>query len=51
MRILSFILAGALVLAGSTVAGSADGRLPGVGTFHYGGPIVTASASRAAAVR
>jgi hypothetical protein len=51
MRILSFILASALVLAASTMAGSADSGLPGIGTFHYGGPVMTASASRAAAVR
>jgi hypothetical protein len=50
MRILSFILTGALVMAGSATAGSVDGGLPGIGTFHYGGPVMTASASRAAAV-
>jgi hypothetical protein len=50
MRILSFILAGALVLACSTLAGSADGGLPGIGTFHYGGSSMTTSASLSAAV-
>lgn len=41
MRALSFILACAFVLAGATAAGSADGSLPGVGTFAYSGsPIV-----------
>lgn len=50
MRALSFILAFGLVLAGSSLAGSADGGLPGVGTFAYTGapvpaaqPIVVAS--------
>ncbi|WP_201723657.1 hypothetical protein [Bradyrhizobium neotropicale] len=37
MRALSFILAFGLVLVGSSVAGSADGSLPGVGTFEYSG--------------
>jgi hypothetical protein len=48
MQILSFILAGALVLAGSTMAGSADGGLPGVGTFHYSDMLTTTSASLSA---
>ena len=48
MRALSFILAFGFVLAGSTLAGSADGNLPGVGTFAYNGtpiapPIMVAS--------
>ena len=44
MRTLSFILAFAFVLAGPLIAGSADSRLPGVGTFAYtGSPIVPAS--------
>jgi hypothetical protein len=39
MRSLSFIiLALGFVLAGSSMAGSADGNLPGVGTFAYDGP-------------
>ncbi|WP_201724182.1 hypothetical protein [Bradyrhizobium centrolobii] len=41
MRTLSFILAFGLVLAGSSVAGSADGSLPGVGTFEYSGSQIT----------
>jgi len=42
MRILSFILAFAFVLAGPSMAGSADSGLPGVGTFAYtGAPIGT----------
>jgi hypothetical protein len=37
MRTLSFILAFAFVLAGSSMAGSSDTGLPGVGTFAYNG--------------
>jgi len=41
MRTLSVILAFAFVLAGASMAGSADNSLPGVGTFAYSGlPIV-----------
>ena len=44
MRILSFILALAFVLSGNSMAGSAAGNLPGIGTFTYSGsPIVTAA--------
>ncbi|WP_445221902.1 hypothetical protein ACKWRH_19430 [Bradyrhizobium sp. Pa8] len=47
MRTLSFILAFAFVLAGSSFAGSPDGNLPGVGTFKYSGsPPVIAPASQ-----
>lgn len=43
MRTCSFILAFAFVLAGPTMAGSADQALPGVGTFSYhGSPVATA---------
>ena len=42
MRTLSFILAFALILAGPSMAGSADQTLPGVGTFVYNGsPVAT----------
>lgn len=42
MRTMSFILAFAFVLAGSSIAGSADAGLPGVGTFSYNGaPVAT----------
>lgn len=42
MRTLSFILAFAFVVAGPSMAGTADNGLPGVGTFAYSGaPIVT----------
>jgi len=37
MRTISFILAFAFVLAGSSMAGSADAGLPGIGTFSYNG--------------
>ena len=37
MRPLSLILAAALVVAGSSMAGSAESGLPGVGTFAYAG--------------
>lgn len=37
MRTLSFILAFAFVLAGPSLAGSADSSLPGAGTFAYSG--------------
>jgi len=50
MQILSFVLAGALVLAGSTMAGSADGGLPGVGTFRYSGAITATSTALPAIV-
>jgi hypothetical protein len=44
MRALSFILASVFVLAGPSIAGSADSHLPGIGTFAYtGSPIVTAA--------
>jgi hypothetical protein len=46
MRALSFILlALGLVVAGSSMAGSADGNLPGVGTFAYDGPALAGPAS------
>ena len=42
MRIRSFILAFAFILAGPILADSSDGNLPGIGTFSYNGsPIVT----------
>jgi hypothetical protein len=37
MRTLSFILAFGFVLAGSSMAGSSDTGLPGIGTFAYNG--------------
>ena len=44
MRILSLILAFGFVLAGSSMAGSADGSLPNIGTFAYSGPPISTSA-------
>jgi hypothetical protein len=44
MRSISFMLAVAFVLIGSSLAGSSDNGLPGVGTFSYNGsPIVTSA--------
>jgi hypothetical protein len=44
MRAASFILAFAFVISGSSMAGSAGGGLPGVGTFAYtGSPVAAAS--------
>jgi hypothetical protein len=43
MRTLSFILAFAFVLAGPSLAGTADSNLPGIGTFAYNGSPVVAS--------
>jgi hypothetical protein len=40
MRVLSLILAAGLLLAGSTMAGSVQGTLPGVGTFSYSGTAI-----------
>jgi hypothetical protein len=39
---MSIILAFAFVLAGSSMAGSADTGLPGIGTFSYNGSPVAA---------
>jgi hypothetical protein len=50
MRTISFIFAFALLMAGSSMAGSAETDLPGVGTFSYNGPTVTTSASHALVV-
>jgi hypothetical protein len=40
MRTLKYLLACAFVLAGSSMAGTVDGGLPGVGTFAYRGPAI-----------
>jgi len=50
MRTLSIILAFAFVLAGASMAGSADSGLPGVGTFAYSGSPIVASAAQAIVV-
>ncbi len=41
MRALSYLIALAFVLAGPSLAGSADRDMPGVGTFSYCGSPVT----------
>ena len=45
MRSISFILAFAFVLVGSSLAGSSDNGLPGIGTFSYSGPPVVGGRS------
>ncbi|MHC2437592.1 hypothetical protein [Bradyrhizobium sp. USDA 4451] len=44
MRTISLILAFAFVMAGSSMAGTPDNGLPGIGTFSYNGSPVVASA-------
>lgn len=44
MRALSFFIAFGFVLAGSSLAGSPDGALPGIGTFQYSGSPLAAPA-------
>jgi hypothetical protein len=45
MRTTSLILAFAFVLAGTSIAGSAETGMPGIGTFTYNGsPVVAAHA-------
>jgi hypothetical protein len=46
MRTISFILALMFVLAGSSMAGSYDVGLPGIGTFTYNGSPIATSATR-----
>jgi hypothetical protein len=42
MRTISLIVAFAFVLAGSSMAGSAETGMPGIGAFSYNGsPVVT----------
>jgi hypothetical protein len=51
MRTVSFIIALVSVLAGPSLAGSADGDLPGIGTFSYcGSPILKPAPAVMAAV-
>jgi hypothetical protein len=50
-RTLSFVIALVSVLAGPSMAGSADRDMPGIGTFTYcGSPIVTPAPDVIAAV-
>jgi hypothetical protein len=44
MRMLKYLLACAFVLAGSSMAGTVDGGLPGIGTFAYSGPSIASPA-------
>jgi len=44
MRTISFILAFAFVMAGSSMAGSQETGLPGIGTFSYNGSPIVSSA-------
>jgi hypothetical protein len=48
MRTLSFILAFAFMMAGPSMAGSADNGLPGIGTFSYNGSPISAPTLMAA---
>jgi hypothetical protein len=50
MQTLSVILAFVFVLAGASMAGSADSSLPGVGTFAYTGLPMVASGPQAVVV-
>jgi hypothetical protein len=47
MRKVTYLLACAFLLAGSSMAGSTNGNLPGVGTFAYNGPVLAGAASPA----
>ena len=51
MRTMSFILAFAFVMAGTSLAGSAETGLPGIGTFSYNGSPVTAPQTLIVAAR
>jgi hypothetical protein len=51
MRTISFILAFAFVLAGSSMAGSTENDLPGIGTFSYNGSPVAAPHALVVAAR
>ena len=51
MPTISLLLAFVFVLAGSTIAGSPDGSLPGIGTFSYNGSPVPVSAPIVIAAR
>jgi hypothetical protein len=51
MRTVSFILAFVFVVAGSSMAGSVESGLPGVGTFSYNGTPVAPSHTLIVAAR
>lgn len=46
----TFILAFAFVVAGSSIVGSSESSLPGIGTFAYSGSPIVASAPQAVVV-
>lgn len=50
MQTLSFILAFAFVLAFSSLAGSSDTSLPGIGAFAYNGSPIVSSAPQTVVV-
>ncbi len=50
MRSVSFLVALAFVLVGPSMAGSAQGNLPGIGTFTYNGSPIVAPAKLLVAV-
>lgn len=50
MRPLSLILAAALMVATSSMAGSSESGLPGVGTFAYAGTALASAPSTAVAL-
>jgi hypothetical protein len=51
MRTMSFILAFAFVMAGTSLAGSVESDLPGIGTFSYNGSPVAAPHTLVVAAR
>jgi hypothetical protein len=51
MRTISLILAFAFMVAGTSMAGSVESDLPGIGTFSYNGSPVTAPHALVVAVR
>ena len=51
MRTVSFILAFVFMVAGTSMAGSVEGGLPGVGTFSYNGTPVSPAQTLIVAVR
>jgi hypothetical protein len=51
MPTVSFILAFVFVIAGSSMAGSVESGLPGVGTFSYNGALIAPSQTLTVAAR
>jgi hypothetical protein len=51
MRTMSILLAFAFVMVGTSVAGSVETGLPGIGTFSYNGSPVTAPHTLVVAAR